>query len=151
MGKNKFEHDYFYTSYPELMKKIKKKFGDEEAAKLKIRICDNHVYGNKYNFRNFLNSKQTIAEDAEYVIMTNRNLRYRKMNCFQLYQGKDIVSVKRLGLTLSTLRKIDSEEGKEYMTHEWRLKNESWYEKWLEKALKGENPLDTICQTKKLI
>ena len=140
MGENKFEHDYFYTSYPELMKKIKEKFGDEEAAKLKIRVCDGHFYGNKYNFRNFLNSKQTIAEDAEYVIMTNRNLRYRKMNCFQLYKGKDIVSVKRLGLTLSTFKKIESEEGKEYLTHEWRLKNESWYEKWLEKALKGEKP-----------
>ena len=75
----------FYTSYPELMKKIKEKFGDEEAAKLKIRVCDGHFYGNKYNFRNFLNSKQTIAEDAEYVIMTNRNLRYRKNELFFNY------------------------------------------------------------------
>ena len=136
MGENKFEHDYFYTSYPELMKKINEKFGNEEASKLKIRVCDAHFYGNKYNFRRFLNSEQTKPEEAEYVIMTNRNLRYRKMNCFQLYQGKDIVSVKRLGLTLSTLRKIESKEGKEYLTHEWRLKNESWYEDWLKKNTK---------------
>jgi len=140
MGENKFEHDYFYTSYPELMEKIKKKFGNEEASNLKIRVCDAHFYGNKYNFRRFLKSEQTKPEEAEYVIMTNRNLRYRKMNCFQLYQGKDIVSVKRLGLTLSTLRKIESKEGKEYLTHEWRLKNESWYEEWVKKALKGEDP-----------
>ena len=91
------------------------------------------IASGQYNFRNFLNSKQTIAEDAEYVIMTNRNLRYRKMNCFQLYQGKDIVSVKRLGLTLSTLRKIESKEAREYMTHKWRLKNESWFKKRFEK------------------
>ena len=32
------------------------------------------------------------------------------MNCFQLFEGEDIVSVKRLGLTLSTFRKIKSEE-----------------------------------------
>jgi len=140
MGENKFEHDYLYTSYPELMKKIKKELGAEESAKLKIRVCDGHFFGNKYNFRTYLNSQQVKGEDAEYVIMANRSLRYRKMNCFQLYQSKDIVSVKRLGLTLSTLRKIESKEGKEYLTHEWRLKNESWYEEWLEKALKGEDP-----------
>ena len=140
MGKNKFEHDYTYTSYPELLKKIRDKFGELETTKLKIRTCSNHVSSYKFYFRTILKTKQTAAEDAEYVIMTDRNLRYRKMNCFQLYQGKDIVSVKRLGLTLSTLRKIESKEGKEYLTHEWRLKNESWYEKWLEKALKGEKP-----------
>ena len=84
--------------------------------------------------------KQTRAEEAEYVIMTDRNLRYRKMNCFQLFKGEDIVSVKRLGLTLSSLRKINTNEAREYLTHEWRLKNESWYEEWLEKKLRGENP-----------
>ncbi len=137
MGENKFEHDYVYTSYPELMKKIKRKYGKVETSKLKIRTCDNHFYGNKYNFRVFLGIKQTDAENAEYVIMTNRNLRYRKMNCFQLFQGKDIVSVKRLGLTLSTLRKISSKESKEYMTHDWRMKNESWYKKRIERGEKN--------------
>ncbi len=133
MGKNKFEHDYVYTSYSELMKKIKEEFGTEETKKLKIRTCMNSIEWNKYNFRVFLNTKQTIAEDAEYIIMTNRNLKYKKMNCFQLFQGKDIVSVKRLGLTLSTLRKIESKEAREYMTHKWRLKNESWFKKRFEK------------------
>ncbi len=140
MGENKFEHDYVYTSYPELMKKIRKKFGDLETSKLKIRTCDNHFFANNYNFREKLKIKQTEAEDAEYVIMTDRNLRYRKMNCYQLFTGEDIVSVERLGLKLSTLRKINSKESQEYMTHEWRLKNESWYKKRLEQKLKGENP-----------
>ena len=140
MGKNKFEHDYVNTSFPELMKKIRVRFGELETAKLKIRTCDNHFDANKYNFRKKLKIEQTKAEEAEYVIMSDRNLRYRKMNCFQLFKGEDIVSVKRLGLTVSTLRKIQSKESREYMTHEWRLKNESWYKKRLEKKLRGENP-----------
>ena len=122
------------------MKKIRDKFGELETTKLKIRTCTNHVSSYKFHFRTILNTKQVAAEKAEYVIMTDRNLRYRKKNCFQLFKGEDIVSVKRLGLTLSTLRKIQSKEAREYMTHEWRLKNESLYEKWLEKALKGEKP-----------
>ena len=140
MGENKFEHDYIYTSYPELMKKIKKKYGEVEASKLKIRTCDNHSWAHKHYFRNILKTKQSPGTKADYVIMTDRNLKYRKMNCFQLFTGEDIVSVERLGLKLSTLRKINTEEAREYMTHEWRLKNESWYEKWLERALKGEDP-----------
>ena len=98
-----------------------------ETTKLKIRTCSNHVDSYKFYFRTILNTKQVAAEKAEYVIMTDRNLRYRKKNCFQLFKGEDIVSVKKLGLTLSTFRKINSNEAQEYMTHEWRLKNESWY------------------------
>ena len=137
MGENKFEHDYLYVSYPELMKKIRMKYGEIETSKLKIRTCDNHFFNHKYNFRNFLKIKQTDAEDADYVIMTNRNLRYRKMNCFQLFQGEDIVSVKRLGLTLSSFRKITSKDAKEYMTHDWRMKNEKWYKKRIERGEKN--------------
>ena len=93
MGKNKFEHDYIFTSYPELMKKIVKKYGEVEASKLKIRTCDNHYWSHKFYFKNILKTKQTPGHIAEYVIMTNRNLKYRKMNCFQLFEGEDVVSV----------------------------------------------------------
>ncbi len=135
-SQNDFEHDYWYSSYGELMKKIKQKYGEVEASKLKIRTCDNSHFAYKFYFNQILKTSQSVAEEAEYVIMTNRNLRYRKMNCLQLYQGTDIVSVKRLGLILSTFRKIESKEGKEYLTHDWRLKNESWYEDWLKKNTK---------------
>ena len=127
MGKNKFEHDYIYTSYPELMKKIKKKYGEAEASELKIRTCDNHFWAHKHYFRSILNTKQTAGVNADYVIMTNRNLKYRKKNCFQLFEGEDIVSVKRLGLTLSTFRKIQSEEAQVYNTEKWDVKNKKWY------------------------
>ena len=133
MGKNKFEHDYVYTSYPELMKKIKKKYGEVEASKLKIRTCDNHYWAHKNYFRNILNTKQTAGVEADYVIMTNRNLKYRKMNCFQLFEGEDLVSVKRLGLELSTFRKIQSKEAQVYNTEKWDVKNKKWYKEMRER------------------
>ena len=133
MGENKFEHDYVYTSYPELMKKIKKKYGEVEAPKLKIRTCDNHYWAHKNYFRNILNTKQTAGVEADYVIMTNRNLKYRKMNCFQLFEGEDLVSVKRLGLELSTFRKIQSKEAQVYNTEKWDVKNKKWYKEMRER------------------
>ena len=118
-AQNKFEHDYWYASYEELLKKIKEKYGELDASKLKIRTCGNHHFSHKFYFKSILKTKQAEAEEAEYVIMTDRNLRYRKMNCLQLFKGEDIVSVKRLGLTLSTLRKIQSEDAREYMSPKW--------------------------------
>ena len=48
-------------------------------------------------------------EMADYILMTNRvydNKSEKLSTCFDYFAGKDIVSVKRNGLTLSTLRKI---------------------------------------------
>jgi len=143
MGENKFEHDYVYTSYPELMKKIKKKYGEVEASKLKIRTCDNNLWAYKFYFRNILKTEQTIGQNADYVIMTNRNLKYRKMNCFQLFEGEDIVSVKRLGLTLSTFRKI-KEEARFYNTEKWNYKSTDWYKKMQEENKLKKNRLSEI-------
>jgi len=120
---NKFEHDYWYTSYGELINKIKKKYGDVEASKLKIRTCDSFMVGHRYYFNQVLKNQQSLPENADYVILTNRNLRLRKMNCFQLFNGEDILKVERLGMTLSAFKKIQpKQEEKEYMTSEW-LKN----------------------------
>ena len=49
-SQNDFEHDYWYSSYGELMKKIKQKYGEVEASKLKIRTCDNHHFAYKFYF-----------------------------------------------------------------------------------------------------
>ena len=120
---NKFEHDYWYTSYGELIKKIKDKYGEVDASKLKIRTCDSFMDGHRYYFNHVLKNKQVIPENAEYVILTNRILRFRKMNCFELFKGKDILKVERLGITLSSFKKIQPrKEEKEYMTSYW-LKN----------------------------
>ena len=122
-AQNKFEHDYWFATYGELITKIKKKYGEVESAKLKIRTCDTYKFSHRFYFDNIIKTTQADPENAEYVIMSNRNLRFRKMNCFQLFKGEDIVSVKRLGLTLSTFRKIQSEEAREYLTKEW-IRNE---------------------------
>ena len=130
---NKFEHDYSYTSYGELINKIIEKYGEVETSKLKIRTCDNHHFAFQFYFNQILKTKQAEGEDAEYVIMTDRNLRYRKMNCLQLFEGEDIVSVKRLGLTMSTFRKIQSEEAQVYMTPKWQVKSKKWYKEMQER------------------
>ena len=56
--------------------------------------------------------KDLYADDFDYVIMTNRIVENREQNtldnvktCFQKFEGQDIISVKRNGLMLSTLRK----------------------------------------------
>ena len=144
MGQKKFEHDYVFTSYPELMKKIKKKYGEVETSKLKIRTCDNHFDAWEFYFRTILNTKQTVGEKADYVILNNRNLRYRKMNCFDLYKGEDIVSVKRLGLTLSSFKKIESEESQIYLTPKWNVKNTQWYKEMREKEKFKKNKMRKI-------
>ena len=141
MGDNKFEHDYLSTSYPELMEKIKKKYGEEKASKLKIRTCNNVLALLKFHFKKILNSEQTIGEKADYVMLTNRNLTYRKKNCFDLYKGEEIVSVKRLGLTLSAFKKIETEEGQVYMTPKWNVKGAKWYKEMRERDKGRRNKL----------
>ena len=131
-AQNKFEHDYWYVSYGELIKKIVKKYGELEASKLKIRTCENHHFAYRFYFNQILKTKQTKGEEADFVILTDRNLRYRKKNCLQLFEGEDILSVKRLGLTLSTFRKIQSEEAQVYMTPKWEVKSKKWYKEMQE-------------------
>ena len=80
---NKFEHDYWYTSYGELINKIKEKYGEIEASKLNIRTCDSFRDGHRYYFNQILKNEQALPENADYVILTNRVLRIRKMNCFE--------------------------------------------------------------------
>ena len=146
MGENKFEHDYLYTSYLELMEKIKEKYGELEASKLKIRTCDNNFGNVKFPFKKILKSKQTAGEEADFVMLTNRNLTYRKMNCFDLYKGEEILSVKRLGLTLAAFKKIESEEGQVYMTPKWNVKNTKWYKEMREKDKGKRNRLLEIIE-----
>ena len=62
------------------------------------------------NFR--YQQKDLYADNFDYVIMTNRIVENKEQNtldnvktCFQKFEGQDIISVKRNGLMLSTLRK----------------------------------------------
>ena len=66
------------------------------------------------------------------------------MNCFDLYKGEDIVSVKRLGLTLSSFKKIESEESQIYLTPKWNVKNTQWYKEMREKEKFKKNKMHKI-------
>ena len=79
-------------------------------------------------------------------MLTNRNLTYRKMNCFDLYKGEEILSVKRLGLTLAAFKRIESEEGQVYMTPKWNVKNTKWYKEMKERDKGKRNKLLEIIE-----
>ena len=101
----KFENDYWATSLGELIKnasfKTDKviKFGTcgliKDAPKhyLKKRLDLNYIF--------------VPIKEADYIIMTNRVSRYHGViNCFDIFKGNDIATVKRNGLILSLIRKI---------------------------------------------
>ena len=80
----------------------------EELSKMKIGICGANQLSHGYYFSKYLNKKIWPKNKANYVIMINRasydpNI---KEAWFTNYKGDDIVSVERLNLILSTLRKI---------------------------------------------
>ena len=106
-SQDKFEHDYWLTSIGELAYKIKDKFG-KESTKLKIALCGGRALTHGYYFSSVLGNFNIFSfKDADYVIVSNRLLRSDKKTCNQEFQGEDIVKVKKLGLTLSSFRKIN--------------------------------------------
>ena len=73
-----------------------------------IKNEKNHGYGGVQKIA----FNYALRNNFDYVIMTNRIIENRDQNtldnvktCFQKFQGQDIISVKRNGLMLSTLRK----------------------------------------------
>ena len=113
----KFENDYWAVSIKELIKKIPNETNlITNNKKVKIAFCGapHDIIKKELNkLKNLkFEQKDLYDEDFEYVIMTNRIFGDRNDNtlesvgtCFEKIAGKDIVSVKRNGLMLSTLRK----------------------------------------------
>ena len=94
-----------------LQRKINKNFATDKNYK--GAFCGiNHDIANYYlkKINNFSFTKISNNEDYDYIIMTNRiNGKIEDKitdvkSCFDLYKGKDILSVKRNGLILSTVR-----------------------------------------------
>ena len=123
-AKDKFEYDYMATSYKELLKKIKKKYGYKNTKNLKIGMCNGTTLTHGYYWPLILGNNNTYKYPhiADYIVMTNRsldqhlhyliidNVNYideRKINCTKKYSGKDLIVVERMGLVLSTFRKLD--------------------------------------------
>tara|TARA_B100000686_G_C16506307_1_gene819746 strand:- start:523 stop:840 length:318 start_codon:yes stop_codon:yes gene_type:complete len=101
-------HDYWATSYKELMKLIKL---DNSLENIKADYCGGDIHGLKYLANKYSGKKVTLVpyKHADYVIMINTvsNDINNKSRCFSLRSGSDIIEVKRLGVKLSVLRKIE--------------------------------------------
>jgi len=113
----KFENEYWGVSIKELVKKIPlhliKSSKDE---KIKIAFCgiDHKIVKKELNkLKDFeYEVYDFFSKDYDYSVMTNRSHNTNNQNtpdnvktCFDLFKGTDLVTVKRNGITLSTIRK----------------------------------------------
>jgi len=113
----KFENDYWSISIKELIQKISYKSDLINNEKIYISFCGaSHKSAilelNKIKKLNY-EIKNLYDENIHYVIMTNRVVSdinndsiSNVESCFDKFDGKNIISVERNGLTLSTLRKL---------------------------------------------
>ena len=101
-------HDYWTTSYKELMKLIKQ---NDSLKNIKANYCGGDRFGLRYLANKYSGNKVKLVpyEKADYIIMidTVSNNINNKSTCFTQRPGKDIVKVSRLGTTLSVLRKLE--------------------------------------------
>ena len=53
-------------------------------------------------------TNRSLDQHLHYLIIDNVNyIDERKINCTKKYSGKDLIVVERMGLVLSTFRKLD--------------------------------------------
>ena len=110
----KFENDYWGVSIKELVNKIEKDQILTKNKNYKIAFCGiNYDIGSFYlkKISNLMFIETPKDEIYDYIIMTNRHngkdndKKNEVKTCFDSYKGKDILSVKRNSLILSTIRK----------------------------------------------
>ena len=111
---SRFENDYWGVSIKELVNKIEKNEILKENKNYKIAFCGiNYDIGSFYlkKISNLMFIETPKDEIYDYIIMTNRHNgkdddeKIEVKTCFDSYKGKDILSVKRNSLILSTIRK----------------------------------------------
>ena len=109
----KFENDYWGASLKELIKKIE----FDKNERLNFATCGINENNAKYYLKKNGFNKLRFGNEtnSDYMIMTNRvtlsgdgvykteNL----TNCFDKFDGEDVFSVKRNGVVLSVVRKIN--------------------------------------------
>ena len=82
-----------------------------DLKEVKADYCGGNRHGLKYQANKYSGKKVTLVpkKQADYVIMINTmsNDVNEKSSCYSLLPGKDIVAVKRLGVKLSVLRKLE--------------------------------------------
>ena len=110
---NKFEHDYWATSFKELTIKIKTLYPQSKIDKFKITICGGDKIALLYYLEKNLNIKKIYTLDqATHIIMTNRASFdiNTKITCFNKYEGKNSTYVSRGKLVFSVLREISKKK-----------------------------------------
>ena len=106
---NKFENDYWNTSWKELINNLPNEVNGKKINNSNIAICGGDTNVARY----YLSKKNKTIKitrpiDADFMIMTNRASfnKNDKRTCFDIFKGKDIFFVKRGNLILSKFTKI---------------------------------------------
>ena len=109
----KFENDYWGSSIKELIYKTNL----DKNSKIVFSSCGIADFYAKFYLKRagFSNFSFENLENSEFIIMTNRttfikeNINSSKnvTNCFKKFEGPDITQVKRNGVVLSVIRKIN--------------------------------------------
>ena len=113
-SKNFYQHDYWAISYKELIKKIK---NDErfKEKKFSVSVCGGDIWQIVNEFskdkvfrKNVTYISYLAANKADYVFLTGRLGigKYQNIKCFDRFEGQDLYSAGRLGVTYSVLREI---------------------------------------------
>ena len=116
LGYNKKEIlETFYNfktfDFDKKTQKWKTKFNPEDTIKISVCGVSSKIAERYFKKKGNTNIVFSHPKESEFIIMTNRteyNFKTKKIsNCFDIYEGKDILQVKRNGLLLSTIRKIN--------------------------------------------
>ena len=106
----KFENDYWNSSIKELIKYTnfeKNKIINLSTCGVNSELSKNYLQKKGYFYFTFIS-----PEESDYIIMTYRvtvknESNKELINCFDKFKGKNISEVRRNGLILSVVRKIN--------------------------------------------
>ena len=109
----KFENDYWGASLKELLKTSY--FKENKINKVSICGANPDIVKKYIHKTGHINITFTKPEESNYIIMTNRVIKKTEnpinttdlTNCFEKFPGKNIIEVKKNGLVLSSVRKIN--------------------------------------------
>ena len=109
IASNKFENDYWNTSWKELINNLPDEVDGKKINNSNVAVCGGDANIVKYYFsKKNIKINITSIIDADFIIMTNRasfNIN-DKRTCFNTYKGQDLAIVKRKDLILSKFTKI---------------------------------------------
>ena len=109
IASNKFENDYWNTSWKELINNLPDEVDGKKINNSNVAVCGGDANIVRYYFsKKNIKINITSIIDADFIIMTNRasfNIN-DKRTCFNTYKGQDLAIVKRKDLILSKFTKI---------------------------------------------